>query len=565
MFKLATLLDNPGEPRLESRYRDPARLRDLGYTGLVLYETTGLSGVGSAAEVGQGEMRRWVEQQFETVDQTIGAARREGLDVFISYDALCLPRELVQREAAALTCRGRPTSLCPAGESTLTRSGWALESLLNRWPQIAGVVLRFGDNDAARLPYLLGNDIYFTHCPRCSQLSRVDRAALVIDHFHKLVAQKHNKTLIVRAWNVRPGGMHDDVGIGKQLHQKMTASGIGMAGAPSCASGGKPDPRLVLSFKFTQTDFWRYQKWNPSSLEFPGRPILYELQCQREFEGKGGLPNWQVPLWRDGHPETDAPGSAGLANLAGKVNFAGVLAWVRGGGWGGPFVKNEAWIDANVIAAPRLAENPQTPLSDLARAWIYQSVGLSSDQDADASAALEKILMHSTPNALRTFYIGPYARALKKPWHPNGGFIQDDLLDVEAGWRIIEQVPEDQLDTVIAEKQQAVEQIAQDRAGLQQVLRPRNHSLLDPLLNTLLYEESFVMTLRELLDGMVAYRRLHRSHDPRLVDICSQRLFGAQSHWNHHTQRHGSLPGAATAFRESHFWEVTQRMLSQSP
>src|SRR5690606_33238860 len=122
--------------------------------------------------------------------------------------------------------------------------------------------------------------------------------------------------------------MHDSV----ELCQRIAAR----------LPGEEADDRLVLSFKFTQTDFWRYQRWNPSSLTFGGRPILYELQCQREFEGKGGVPNWQAPLWRDGAPEV-AEDVAGLANVADRVNLAGLWAWVRGGGWGGPFVASESW------------------------------------------------------------------------------------------------------------------------------------------------------------------------------------------------------------------------------
>mgnify|MGYP004166177951 CR=1 FL=1 len=47
MLKLATLIQNPGEPPVDSRYADPRELAELGYTGQVLYSTTALSGVAS--------------------------------------------------------------------------------------------------------------------------------------------------------------------------------------------------------------------------------------------------------------------------------------------------------------------------------------------------------------------------------------------------------------------------------------------------------------------------------------------------------------------------------------
>jgi hypothetical protein len=69
--------------------------------------------------------------------------------------------------------------------------------------------------------------------------------------------------------------------------------------------------------------------------------------------------------------------------------------------------------------------------------------------------------------------------------------------------------------------------------------------------------------LRDLFAGFVAYRRHREEGGSAYAAQCRERLIAAQSHWNHHTQRHGTLPGTATAFRESHFWERTQRILDE--
>ncbi len=559
MLKLATILDNPGEPLPESRYRDPHELKRLGYNGLVIFETTGLSGLPGADAPGDGEMRRWVERQFQHVQSAITRGVEAGLEVYIVYDTLSLSRRVVEQGGAGgpggpggaggqgLVCRGKSTTICPASEEAIALSVGALESLLSQWSQLAGVVLRFGDNDAARLPYLIGNDIYSPHCARCSQLGRADRVVAVLERFHDLVVQRLNKRLIARAWNVRPNGMHDSVELAQRIASRLP--------------GKEDDDRLMLSFKFSQADFWRYQVWNPSSLEFGRRPIIYELQCQREFEGKGGIPNWQAPLWRDGYPETVAQSPRqGLATVAQQVNLAGVWAWVRGGGWGGPFTRNETWIDANVVAAPQLADNPQIDARDLATQWARQRLGIEEDAAVDA---VVQTLTHSTQTILQGFYIQPVARQRKSPWHPNGDWIQDDLIDVQAAWRMIQRLPEAELDDVIAEKHSAVERLANDRTALQHAVTDRNHARLDPLVNTLLYAESLFEVLRDLLAGLVAYRRYSRQRTPALATTARQRLLAAQSHWNHHAQRHGSMPGCATAFRESNFWEVTQKMLNE--
>jgi len=560
MLMLAMILQNPGEPAAQTRYSDPHQLKELGYNGLVLYETTALSGVGSPDRIDDPEMSRWLAGQFELVRERIGAARRAGLQVYVYYDVLCLARGQVERNPQNSTCVNRPGVLCPASEAALEQSGQALERMLAYLGDIDGVVIRFGDNDADRLPYLIGNDIYMPSCSRCGGVEPAKRIGDVLAYFYELVVGRLGKRLIARAWNVRPGGMHDSVDLCQQVVDRLS---------DQLGDGAADDGRFVLSFKFTQTDFWRYQCWNPASLVTGASwPIVYELQCQREFEGKGGVPNWQVPLWRDSAPEIlddpnvpDTGGAeGGLAQVSSQVKLAGLWAWVRGGGWGGPFVKNEAWIDANVYAVPALARNPQTRCEDLAQRWIQQRLGI---EDETVSRVIQDILEHSPRIILQGFYISPYARTRQGPWNRNDEWIMDDLVDAQAVWRMIQGLDDSQLDELVREKEAAAQRIAQDRAALQRLLHEDNQGVIEPLVHSLMYGESLFAALRDLLAGLVAYRRFRAGGDQAMADQCRQRLFSAQNYWNHHTQRHGTLPGTATSFREAHFWELTQRILGE--
>ena len=547
MLKLATTIKNPGEPDVESRYHDAAELKALGYTGRVLFETTGLSGVTSPEVVKDVELRRWIGQTQDAVTRKVEAQHAAGLDVYLFYDLLVLPADLVDRNVMGLTCKHRPDTLCPASDTVFRQALEGLDAMLRRWPDVAGVVLRFGDTDAQRLPHLVGNDLYTPHCPRCSQFGRADRVVHALKQAHGLVVEKHNKRLIARAWNVRPGGMHDAADLAERIASRLP--------------GDPADDRFVLSFKFTQTDFWRYQPWNPASLVCGGRPILYELQCQREFEGKGGVPNWQVPLWRDGYPESaEASAVSGLARAAGTVNFAGLFAWVRGGGWGGPFVKDETWIDANVFAVPRLADDPAADPEAIARDWVAKRLEI---KDPDVAESVVRILVASPELARRAFYLGPFAQQKADPWHPAADWIQDDLLDASSAWRMVQRIPEADLDRLVAEKDEAVKGVSAGRRDLQAIAGAKPGPGLDRIINTLLYTESLFEALRDLLSGLVAYRRFQKSKGDADADTARRKLFAAQSHWNHHTQRHGSAPGTATPFREARFWELTQDILAE--
>lgn len=547
MLKLATLINNPGEPEVRSRYNDPKELRELGYNGLVIYETTALSGVESADSIESSELRRWVQHHIDHTSRLIDAATDAGLDVFLFYDTLVLTEQALHRNPTALACKNNPQTICPASDQAWDLSVNALRAMLRRWPQVAGVVLRFGDTDAPRLPHLVGNDIYSPHCSRCSQFGRADRINAAIRRFYELVVEQAGKRLIARAWNVRPNGLHDSA----ELAQRVIDA---LPGAPD-------DDRLILSFKFTQTDFWRFQKWNPASLLAGDRPILYELQCQRQFEGKGGFLNWQAGLWRDGHPEiADPEARGGLAEVSQRVNLAGLWAWVRGGGWGGPFIKNETWIDANVFAVPKLAEKPDADPAAIAQQWIERRLGTRKKA---ARELISAILDRSAQVTADLFYIGPFALQKSDPWHPNADWVQDDLVDAHALWRIIQRLPASAHDAVVEEKVRAARSLSRDRHELQQLVEGRAFRELEPLVATLMYAESLAEAMRDLVAGFVAFRRWRKHGQDADADTARRSLYHAQAHWNHHVQRVGPMPGVATPFREAGFWDLSQQMLGE--
>ena len=546
MLKLATLIENPGEPLIDTKYHDHNELKSIGYNGVVLYPTTALSGISTPDDINSTELKRWIASHFRRVDEQINLALQANLNVYLFYDMLVLPTDVVSQDPSNICCKNRNDTICPASSKAYELSIQALKSHILRWPEITGIVLRFGDSDAPRLPFLTGNDIYSPYCPRCSTLTKLDRISQAIHLAYDTVVTHFNKRLIVRAWNVRPNGLHDSVELAQRVNDILP--------------GSENDDHLMLSFKFTNTDFWRYQSWNKASQLFGNRPILYELQCQREFEGKGSLCNWQVPLWQSGTPE--APSShapQGLAQVAPNINFAGILSWVRGGGWGGPFINNEAWIDSNAYATPKLADNPNLDPKTIALDWISNRLNINDPQIVDQ---LTEILLASSEIVRKAFYIEDYANLRIDGWHPNANWIQDDIFDANELYRVIESLPIESHRNIILEKRAAVQQISRYRNSLQNLL-VHQPTIYAPLNSSLLYAESLIETIQNLIDGLAAYKEYKLSSDNSLVPHITQRLFLAQSNWNRHTQRTSSLPGSPTPFREKNFWELTQNILSE--
>ena len=340
----------------------------------------------------------------------------------------------------------------------------------------------------------------------------------------------------------------------------------GLPGEPGSGS-------LVLSFKHTAGDFRRDRSWNASSLAVGDWPVLYELQCQREYEGKGGIPDWLVPLWAAGDPHApplpaagDAgSGPAGLQAASQRVNLAGVMAWVRGGGWGGPFVSDPVWIDANAWSVPKLVEavfrGETQPAAGLAEAWARERLGLEEQASVEAVA---EVLAASTAMVRQAFYLrtdhapAP-AEAASRP--ATSRWVSDDLVDVNKLALLVERLPEELLDAAVAAKAEAAATATRLRLNLQAVAAAAGEHdarKLKPLAATLAYTESLFRCFHHLTAGLVARRRHFEKPTPASEDAAQRLLQSAGSDWLHHTQRHANAIGTATAFREVGMFELTQ-------
>lgn len=54
-----------------------------------------------------------------------------------------------------------------------------------------------------------------------------------------------------------------------------------------------------------------------------------------------------------------------MNQLKSNSNFAGIWTWSRGGGWRGPYIKNELWCDVNVAILANWANHMSLPEKDL--------------------------------------------------------------------------------------------------------------------------------------------------------------------------------------------------------
>ena len=351
---------NPGEAMTESKFLDPSFLKTNEYGAKVFF-------LFEAAQFGidwksldpslfpdTTEAGRWVAEKAEIIHKKYDAAKKEGLQVYCMLDMLVLPSLLVEKHRAELTNEQGKLDISKPYTQLCIRE--LMKEMFETFPQLDGLVIRTGETYLHDAPYYVGNHPV--------QNGMHDHIAL-INLLREEVCERRSKKLFYRTWDM--GQLHSI----PKYYLSVTDS-------------IEPHPNLYFSIKHTMTDFWRSaitdpdmnyntmdKYWLEESGQYgvPFNPCIgigkhqqvVEVQCQREYEGKGAHPNYIAKGVIDGFEEFKKPGIKKpycLNQVKDNPLFKGVWTWSRGGGWGGPYIKNEFWIELNAYVMSHWASNP---------------------------------------------------------------------------------------------------------------------------------------------------------------------------------------------------------------
>lgn len=327
---------NPGETLTESRYTDPVYLKAQGYNGQVVNDFTfahtaitfdrfdpSIFPKGSRA-------RRWVMESAAKVRGNINKAKKAGLKVYYFTDLIVLPKSLVEKYHDEICDSTGKISLDKPLTIKLHRI--MLDELFRTFPDLDGLVIRTGETYLNNVPFHTGNNPI---------TAGVSSHIKLLNLLREEVCVKRNKKIFYRTWSF--GGMHSD--------PKYYLSVVNAV---------QPHPNLIFSIKHTIGDYHRTFDFNPT-LGLGKHPQIVEVQCQREYEGKGAYPNYVMDGVINGFEEyhTNKPqkGYLGLEQLKKLPNFAGVWSWSRGGGWVGPYINNEFWCRLNAWVISHWAQD----------------------------------------------------------------------------------------------------------------------------------------------------------------------------------------------------------------
>lgn len=333
-FLLDLVHHNPGEPPLQTRFVDPSFLAELGYGGQVLKHLN--ASVALSPFPATEEERVWLERAQAARDSEIAAAKRAGLRVYYHVDLFLLPKGVIEANRGEICdAKGRIDVTRPA---TLELHRTLFDEMFCRYPDVDGLVIRVGECYLFDTPHHAGNTAVPLHDPEISREEQVRRFKLLVEFLRNEICVRHRKTLIYRTWDYFGDRFHADPAFYLAVTDAI-----------------EPHANLVFSIKHTAGDFFRGCVPNPC-IGIGRHPQIVEVQCQREYEGKGAFPNYVIRGVVDGFPEVPQP--KGLSEWIGNPLFDGLWTWSRGGGWFGPYLKHEFWPELNVRVLLEWYRNP---------------------------------------------------------------------------------------------------------------------------------------------------------------------------------------------------------------
>lgn len=517
LIAMSALAANPTKPmeiRLGSGEKAIERYRDYQYTAAILGDVTQLASFDTAypnAIPDGSDLRKRIEQQRKTFRKNYERAHALGLAVCLMTDEVSLPIPIIERLQKAGTAGDVTSRIDLESEEFWNVFREKYREVLRAYPRVAYVMVRTGENYSHPEEGFAGHtvldgkidDVYYRHMRR------------LIEETRKVVVDEFGRTLIWRTWDLGNDGFHANPAVYDRI----------LAGLPNRKG-------LIFSIKHTQTDFWRYNDFNPMIGRGQVEQIV-EFQCAREYEGKGAFPDYMGPI----HAED--------MRKAADIGVKGVWAWDFGGGWGGPFLKSDRWVRLNIEATSRLALTPNLSPRTLAEEWAAKEFGIR------AATNVADMLMLSSECVRKFRYIEPYARE-HRGWKPSLNIMRDDIIRGE----VLKQLYDGSktaLPEVFAEKMEAVALAQRMRAlfegSRKDIVAERGERVYRESLSSLIYMESLAKVMCHYVNGMFLYYQWQETGNVTTAIKASGELKAWSEAWKYYQNDVPNLPGVASPYR----------------
>ena len=329
--------DNPGEQATFSKYTHPDYLRKCGFTGMVpqWYIQCGITYDSFEKNiVPQGsEERKWILEKQAFVNKQMEQAVEAGMPVYPFTDMFVIPTVLMNKYRSEIIGDNKKPDIHKPLTQKLIRI--QLREIFKTFPEIEGIVIRFGETYLQNTPYHSGNNPNKENVKGgdgvVTDTLGVQGHILLLNILREEVCVNLNKKVFYRTWDF--GWLHTN----RERYLKIT-------------DAVEPHPNLIFSIKYSNGDFHRMTPFN-KTLGCGKHPYIVEFQGQPEYTGKGAFPVYMFGGMLRGYEENSDVSPKGMEDLKYDPKFIGLWTWSRGGGWRGPYIKNELFCDINTRAA----------------------------------------------------------------------------------------------------------------------------------------------------------------------------------------------------------------------
>lgn len=114
----------------------------------------------------------------------------------------------------------------------------------------------------------------------------------------------------------------------------------------------------------------------------------------------------------------------GLRDITDDPLICGIFTWTRGGGWFGPYPKNEFWCSLNAFVISQFANNPAQSEEEIFFRFTKEHMNLSPQ----SAKLFRKMCLLANTAVLKGRYIECYDRTLSEGIMPCGNWMRDDRL-----------------------------------------------------------------------------------------------------------------------------------------
>ncbi len=371
--------DNPGGTPYITEYDNVEFLAERGLTGKVFFlsESAHLAidwqdydkNVFPEGSAGYN----WVQTKKAEYTAKYKEAKEAGLKVYFMMDFVSLPNSMKTLYGDQILTNDKIDINKPKTKEIMAEM---MKEIFAEFPDVDGIYPRYGESYVGYY-----SSYHFGNNPIGVSGTKANDHATLLKFFREEVCVKLDKEIVYRTWSTEIGA--NSFTTSPELYLEITDQ-------------VEPHENLYIAIKHTSGDFWRNYIFN-QTLGIGKHQQIVEIQCAREYEGKGAHPNYIAGGVINGFPEYEWQMSDDknkcLRDVVNKEdsNIVGIWTWSRGGGWGGPYVNgeegtpdgSELWCDLNAYVLHEWAKDTSQNDEDLVIQYAKEVLGMS-DKDAES-------------------------------------------------------------------------------------------------------------------------------------------------------------------------------------